>query len=95
MVDRLAAMKDLLGSKQVAELLGIHRQTLKNWVSSGKIPHSRLGSRIKFDPGALATWLAHRTLIEYLPNVGQITTRAASVGRSRRRAPLRPSRHRV
>jgi excisionase family DNA binding protein len=61
-VDRIATMRGLLDSKQVAELLGIHRQTLKNWVSSGKIPYSRLGSRVKFDSATLAKWLDQRSI---------------------------------
>jgi hypothetical protein len=54
-VERLAATKELIGGKQVAEILSFHPVTLKNltlkrWVSAGKIPHTRLGDGSSLTP---------------------------------------------
>jgi excisionase family DNA binding protein len=35
--------------------------TVYEGTKEGKIPYMRIGSRIKFDPGALAVWMETRT----------------------------------
>lgn len=60
--EKLKSSQGLLTVKQVAEALGAHPQTIYGWVSEGKLPHVRVGSRVKFDGYALANWLDQRTL---------------------------------
>jgi excisionase family DNA binding protein len=57
LVDELAARKTMMTIQDVVELLGVHQQTVYEWVWVGKIPSIRVGSRIKFDPRALGAWL--------------------------------------
>lgn len=50
----------LLTAQQVADLLGVHRNTLRNWEKRGEGPPMlRLcgGRVIRYDPEALAEWL--------------------------------------
>jgi excisionase family DNA binding protein len=60
--EELRKAKGLLSVKQVAEALGSHPQTIYGWVTEGKLPHVRIGSRVKFDGHAIADWLDKRTL---------------------------------
>ena len=57
LVDELAARKQMMTVQDVVELLGVHQQTIYEWVWTGKIPSIRIGARIKFDPRALASWM--------------------------------------
>jgi len=57
---RLSLSAGLLTVKQVAVALGCHPMTIYGWAEEGKIPHVRVGSRLKFDGGALAAWLEKR-----------------------------------
>lgn len=61
-IEKLRAAKKLLGVKQVAELLGSHPMTIYGWVAEGRLPHLRVGGRIKFDPNVVADWLQARSL---------------------------------
>ena len=52
------ALRHPLTIKQVAEVLGLHPQTLYKWVRApGRIPHLRIGGTVRFDPDALARWI--------------------------------------
>lgn len=49
--------------QDVARYLDIHESTVRRWVKSGAIPHSRLGRRgaeggttLRFDPEAVREW---------------------------------------
>jgi excisionase family DNA binding protein len=53
----LQRRNSLMSVKEVVTLLGVHTQTVYEWVWTGKIPSVRIGSRIKFDPRALAAWM--------------------------------------
>ena len=61
-IQKLRAAKGLLTVRQVAEALGSHPQTVYSWVAEGKLPHVRVGSRVKFDGHVIADWLDKRTL---------------------------------
>jgi excisionase family DNA binding protein len=59
--ERLRGSKRPLTVKEVANTLGYHVMTVYEWTKEGKVPYMRIGSRIKFDPGALAVWMETRT----------------------------------
>jgi len=43
--------KHTLNAKQVAQLLGVHRNTVSNWVRDNEIPHIRIGKKVlRFNP---------------------------------------------
>jgi excisionase family DNA binding protein len=52
--------KGLLSVREVAEALSMHPQTIYTWVAENKLPHFRVGSRLKFDPKVIADWLDRR-----------------------------------
>ena len=58
----LRERKSLLDVREVVTLLGVHQQTIYEWAWAGKIPHIRVGARIKFDPRALAAWIEAASL---------------------------------
>jgi excisionase family DNA binding protein len=46
--------------KDVAEYIGVHPQTIRNYVRKDKIPHKRMGgknSRILFSKKAIDEWI--------------------------------------
>ncbi len=45
--------KRLLSVPEAAEMLGLSRHTLNQWVSQGRIPHVKLGRRTLFEPNDL------------------------------------------
>jgi excisionase family DNA binding protein len=55
----LSVPEGLLSVNQSAELCGVHRNTIRNWILEGKLPAIRIGSRIlrvnAADLAALAT----------------------------------------
>lgn len=58
--DQLKTRNEMLDLAEVAKVLGSHPQTLYKACRSGKMPHLRVGSRIKFDPPTIAAWLESR-----------------------------------
>jgi excisionase family DNA binding protein len=59
-IEALSRMEGLLTVKQVASLLAVHEMTVYGWTKAGTMPHLRVGSRLKFDPAAVAEWLGAR-----------------------------------
>jgi len=62
LADQLKSATSALTVRQVADILHCHEMTIYEWVAAGKIPHMRVGRRIKFDGATLAVWLDSRTL---------------------------------
>ncbi len=54
----------LISLSDAARFLDVSRSTLYKWVERSFIPHIRIGKRIKFDPKALESWIASRTVEE-------------------------------
>jgi excisionase family DNA binding protein len=48
---------EILTADEVAEFLGVDRNTVYDYAGRGVIPHQRLGKRILFRRGALLSWL--------------------------------------
>jgi excisionase family DNA binding protein len=53
--------KQLLGTKEASELLGISRSTLYEWIIQKKIPHIKVGRLVKFKREDLEDWLKEKT----------------------------------
>jgi excisionase family DNA binding protein len=55
------ALKELLTTQDVSQMLGISRSTLYTWVQERKMPFVRVGHNVLFDQDGLAQWLtAHK-----------------------------------
>jgi excisionase family DNA binding protein len=50
--------RDVLDVPQVAQLLGVGRNTIYTLVARNQIPHRRLGKAIRFSRAAVMSWLA-------------------------------------
>ena len=60
-VTDLKARKGFISVKEVAGLLGMHRQTVYQLVWDGRLPYTKVGDRLKFDPAELARWIESRS----------------------------------
>jgi excisionase family DNA binding protein len=49
--------RDVMTADEVAEFLGVDRNTVYDFASRGVIPHQRLGKRLLFRRGAVVAWL--------------------------------------
>jgi len=49
--------KRLLGIGEVAERLGVSKNTLYDWCAFGKIPYLKIGKFLRFDPQEIDHWL--------------------------------------
>jgi excisionase family DNA binding protein len=56
-VQQLEKRTTFLDVKEVAEILGFHPETIREYARTGTIPASRTGYRWKFDPRKFADWL--------------------------------------
>ena len=59
--EEISKQKQLLDTKEAAELLGISRNTLYEWVVQRKIPYIKVGRLTKFRREDLEAWLKQRT----------------------------------
>ena len=48
----------LISAAQAGQLLGLHPVTLLRWAREGRIPHRRLGRKVKFRVSELDSWYA-------------------------------------
>lgn len=48
---------EVMSADEVAEFLGVDRNTVYDFASRGVIPHQRLGKRLLFRRGAVVAWL--------------------------------------
>ena len=56
-VQNVEPTTEILTADEVAEFLGVDRNTVYDYAGRGVIPHQRLGKRILFRRGALVSWL--------------------------------------
>lgn len=49
-------MDKLLTADEVAARLGFKVKTIHNWASQGRIPHLKIGGRLRFDSATLSEW---------------------------------------
>ena len=57
LASRIERLPGLLTVKQLVPLIGMSRTTIYEYVTTGRIPYIRIGTMIRFDPYAIATWL--------------------------------------
>jgi excisionase family DNA binding protein len=60
LVERLQGMKHGVRPAELANLLGVGKSTLYDWVEAGTIPAYRHRGVIFFDPALIAAWLRER-----------------------------------
>ena len=53
--------KKFLNVDEVAASLGVCRNTVYWWAQTGKIPHSKLGKLVRFDPTDVASWVKSKS----------------------------------
>ena len=46
----------LISAEHAGSLLGIHPVTLLRWAREGRVPHRRLGRKVKFRASELDSW---------------------------------------
>ncbi len=56
-IQTVARQPGLLSGSRLAHLLGLDRKTIARMARENRIPHLRLGGRIRFNPQAVAGWL--------------------------------------
>ena len=50
----------MLTTVEVCTLLGVSKMAISRWTKAGTIPFFRVGTILRFDPGALAAWAQDR-----------------------------------
>jgi excisionase family DNA binding protein len=50
------SFEPLISAVEAGQLLGVHPVTLLRWAREGRIPHSRLGRKVKFRVSELNSW---------------------------------------
>ena len=58
--EQLQQRNRFLTVKQVADVLGFHPETIREYARTGVIPAIRTGYRWRFDPGVFADWIRKR-----------------------------------
>ena len=43
--------------EEIAEHLGVSKDTIRNWIKKGAIPHRRIGKQYKFKISEIDEWL--------------------------------------
>jgi len=55
--DQIAQIKHALTAAELAQWLAVSRITIFKLAKAGRIPCFRIGTCVRFDPRAVATWL--------------------------------------
>lgn len=50
-------MKSYLRTDEMCKMLGVHYNTLRNWVLNGSIPCHRAGRQYVFDKAEIEAWI--------------------------------------
>jgi len=58
MQTNITTFEPLISAADAGKLLGIHPVTLLRWAREGRIPHRRLGRKVKFRVSELNSWSA-------------------------------------
>lgn len=57
---RERALTRLLTLSEVAAYFRVNPKTVRRWVATRRIPCVRLGTRLRFDPGDIVSWVRQR-----------------------------------
>lgn len=57
LAERIERIEGALTADQLAKLLGVSKITIFKQAKAGRIPSFRIGTCVRFDPRAVATWL--------------------------------------
>jgi excisionase family DNA binding protein len=57
LADRIERIGRALTANELAEMLTVSRITIFKQAKAGRIPSFRIGTCVRFDPRAIATWL--------------------------------------
>ena len=57
LAERIERMDSAMTAVQLAELLNVSKITIFKQAKAGRIPSFRIGTCVRFDPQAVATWL--------------------------------------
>jgi excisionase family DNA binding protein len=60
LVETLEQIPHALTAVELARLLSVSRITIFKHAKAGRIPSFRIGTAVRFDPRAVATWLRSR-----------------------------------
>lgn len=55
-----AVLVPLLTCSEVGAILRLHPKTVERWARDSRLPCYRVGGRVLFDPGGVASWLQER-----------------------------------
>ena len=58
MQSNIIGFEPLISAEDAGVLLGIHPVTMLRWAREGRVPHRRLGRKVKFRASELNTWCA-------------------------------------
>ncbi len=58
-LSNVAGQREVITADEVAEFLGVDRNTVYDYANRGQIPHQRLGRRLLFSRSALLVGWAH------------------------------------
>jgi excisionase family DNA binding protein len=59
-VSREQALPRLLTLPEVAAYLRVNQKTVRRWVTARRIPCVRIGTRLRFQVGDIASWVRQR-----------------------------------
>lgn len=57
LAERIERIEGAMTADQLAKLLGVSKITIFKQAKAGRIPSFRIGTCVRFDPRAVATWL--------------------------------------
>ena len=64
LIDELKTRQSYLSTKEVMVLLQKTRNTLCDWVRTGRMPAIRIGNEYLYDPHVVADWLTKRQTVK-------------------------------
>lgn len=63
--------KRFLNVNEVAACLGVKVNTIYSWAEAGRIPHSKLGRLVRFNPDVIASWVKGKSRGEDVQETGR------------------------
>jgi excisionase family DNA binding protein len=60
LIDQLRSRTCAMKAKEVIALIGMSRSQFYRLVEERRIPHFRIGTVVRFDPGHIARWLEEK-----------------------------------